>query len=130
MQGLQFLPQVRQLLVFPDPAAHYAPGGKTGTANMKDGRSYNTNKVRTSFVGIFPVTEPKYIIQVTLLNPKAIKDIAPYSNAGWNAKPVGLSIINEIAPYLNVAPVLDYRPPEFVQKAIDISLIKNRRKKQ
>lgn len=130
--------QLRQMMwavinwdpLFPDPAAHYAPGGKTGTANMKDGRSYNTNKVRTSFVGIFPVTEPKYIIQVTLLNPKAIKDIAPYSNAGWNAKPVGLSIINEIAPYLNVAPVLDYRPPEFVQKAIDISLIKNRRKKQ
>ncbi|MBQ4471762.1 MAG: penicillin-binding protein 2, partial [Alphaproteobacteria bacterium] len=111
-------------------AKHYAPGGKTGTANMKDGHSYNTNKVRTTFVGVFPVTDPKYIVQVTLLNPKKLKETSNYNNAGWNAKPVGLNIINEIAPYLNVAPVMDYQPPEFVQKAIDISLIKNGRKKK
>ncbi len=112
-----------------NPAKYYAVGGKTGTANMKDGRSYNTNKVRTSFVGVFPVNNPKYAVQVTLLNPKGIKETHMFNNAGWNAKFVGLTIINEIAPYLNVAPVLDYQPPEFVQKSIDISLIKNGRKK-
>ena len=113
-----------------NPAKHYAVGGKTGTANMKDGATYNTNKVRTSFVGVFPVNNPKYIVQVTLLNPKGIKETFMFNNAGWNAKTVGLTIINEIAPYLNVAPVLDYQPPEFVQKSIDISLIKNGRKKK
>lgn len=113
-----------------NPAKHYAVGGKTGTANMKDGHSYNTNKVRTSFVGVFPVTDPKYVVQVTLLNPKGIKETFMFNNAGWNAKTVGLNIINEIAPYLNVAPVLDYQPPEFVQKSIDISLIRNGRKKK
>ena len=113
-----------------NPAKYYAVGGKTGTANMKDGRSYNTNKVRTSFVGVFPVTEPKYVVQVTLLNPKGIKETFMFNNAGWNAKTVGLMIINEIAPYLNVAPVVDYQPPAFVQKSIDISLIKNGRKKK
>ena len=113
-----------------NPAKHYAVGGKTGTANMKDGHSYNTNKVRTSFVGVFPVTDPKYVVQVTLLNPKGIKETFMFNNAGWNAKTVGLNIINEIAPYLNVSPVTDYQPPEFVQKSIDISLIKNGRKKK
>ena len=113
-----------------NPAKHYAVGGKTGTANMKDGHSYNTNKVRTSFVGVFPVNDPKYIVQVTLLNPKGIKETYMFNNAGWNAKTVGLTIIKEIAPYLNVAPVTDYQPPEFVQKSIDISLIKNGRKKK
>ena len=113
-----------------NPAEHYLPGGKTGTANMKEGYSYNTNKVRTSFVGVFPVTDPKYIVEVTLLNPKKLKETAGYNNAGWNAKPVGLNIINEIAPYLNVAPVMDYTPPEFIQKSIDISLVKNGRKKK
>jgi len=112
-----------------NPAKHYAVGGKTGTANMKDGHSYNTNKVRTTFVGIFPVTEPKYIVQITLLNPKGIKETSMYNNAGWNAKTVGLNLINELAPYLNVSPVMDYQPPEFVQKAIETSLIKNGRKK-
>ena len=113
-----------------NPAKHYAVGGKTGTANMKEGHSYNTNKVRTSFVGVFPVNNPKYAVQVTLLNPKGIKETFMFNNAGWNAKTVGLNIINEIAPYLNIAPVTDYHPPEFVQKSIDISLIKNGRKKQ
>ncbi len=113
-----------------NPAKHYAVGGKTGTANMKDGHSYNINKVRTSFVGVFPVTDPKYIVQVTLLNPKGIKETHMFNNAGWNAKTVGLNLINEIAPYLNVAPVVDYQPPEFVQKSIDISLIRNGRKKK
>ena len=113
-----------------NPAKYYAVGGKTGTANMKDGRSYNTNKVRTSFVGVFPVTDPKYVVQVTLLNPKGIKETHMFNNAGWNAKQVGLLVINEIAPYLNVAPLMDYEPPEFVQKAIETSLIKNGRKKK
>ena len=113
-----------------NPAKHYAVGGKTGTANMKDGHSYNTNKVRTSFVGVFPVTDPKYIVQITLLNPKGIKETHMFNNAGWNAKTVGLNIINEIAPYLNVAPITNYQSPDFVQKAIDISLIKNGRKKK
>lgn len=113
-----------------NPAKHYAVGGKTGTANMKEGATYNTNKVRTSFIGVFPVTDPKYIVQVSLLNPKIIKEISNFNNAGWNAKPVGLAIINEIAPYLNVAPVMDYKPPEFVQKSIDISLVKNGRNKK
>ena len=112
-----------------NPAKHYAVGGKTGTANMKDGSSYNTNKVRTTFVGVFPVTEPKYVVQITLLNPKGIKETNMYNNAGWNAKAVGLNLINELAPYLNVAPVTDYQSPDFVQKAIEISLIKNGRKK-
>ncbi len=113
-----------------NPAKHYAVGGKTGTANMKEGHSYNTNKVRTSFVGVFPVNDPKYAVQVTLLNPKGIKETFMFNNAGWNAKTVGLNIINEIAPYLNIAPVTDYQPPEFVQQSIETSLIKNGRKKK
>ena len=113
-----------------NPAKHYAVGGKTGTANMKEGHSYNTNKVRTSFVGVFPVNNPKYAVQVTLLNPKGIKETFMFNNAGWNAKTVGLNIINEIAPYLNIAPVTDYQPPAFVQQSIETSLIKNGRKKK
>ena len=104
-------------------------GGKTGTANMKDGRSYNTKKVRTSFVGVFPITDPKYAVQITLSDPKVIPETNGFNNAGWNAKPVGLALINELAPYLNVAPVTDYHPPEFVQQAIERSLsIRNKRK--
>ncbi len=113
-----------------NPAKHYAVGGKTGTANMTETSGYDTNKQRTTFVGVFPVNNPKYAVLVTLMNPKAIKETHNFSNAGWNAKPVGLNIIAEIAPYLNVAPVPDYEPAEFVQKSIDISLIKNKRKKE
>ena len=115
--------------VIKNPAKYYAVGGKTGTANMKEGHGYNTNKIRTSFVGVFPVTDPKYAVQITLLNPKGISETSGFNNAGWNAKTVGLTLIAEMAPYLNIAPIPDYKPDDFVQKSIDISLIKNGRKK-
>lgn len=110
-------------------AKHYAVGGKTGTANIKEQGGYNTDKIRASFVGVFPIDYPKYLVQVTLLNPQRLEETLMLNNAGWNARPTGLNIITEIAPYLNVAPVTDYQPPEYVQQAIETSLIKNKRKK-
>ena len=113
-----------------NPAAAYAVGGKTGTANIKTSSGYDTKKVRTSFIGVFPVNDPKYAVLVTLISPKAIKETYSFNNAGWNAKPVGLNIIKEIAPYLNVAPVTDLDLPKYVSDSVEISLIKNGRKKK
>lgn len=113
-----------------NPASAFAVGGKTGTANIKTSGGYDTKKVRTSFIGVFPVNDPKYAVLVTLINPKAIKETYSFNNAGWNAKPVGLNIIKEIAPYLNVAPISDLELPKYVKDSIEISLIKNGRKKK
>ncbi len=102
-----------------NPVYGYAVGGKTGTANLiKNGR-YVEGTSRTSFVSAFPMNEPKYAVMVTLENPKRIKETYNFNTAGWNAKPTGLQIIAQIAPYLGIAPEEPWAQPAYMQRAIE-----------
>lgn len=104
-----------------NPVAKYAVGGKTGSANLIENGKYVKGSLRTTFVGVFPMNAPKYIVMVVLEDPKRIKETWNFNTAGWNAKPIGLEIIAQIAPHLGVKPVEDYTPPKYVQRAIEIS---------
>ncbi|MGO9172582.1 MAG: peptidoglycan D,D-transpeptidase FtsI family protein [Rhodomicrobium sp.] len=76
-------------------------GGKTGTAlKVKDG--HYTHDVVNSFVAVLPVTDPKYLILVTLDEPKA--ETADKNEAGYNAAPTAGAIAQRIAPMLDVLP--------------------------
>ena len=78
--------------------------GKTGTAHRNTGRSgYNTSR-RTTFVGAFPKSKPKYILTVFMDDPKPSKETYGYATAGWNAAPVSGRIIARMAPLLGVQP--------------------------
>ncbi len=111
-----------------DPIYGYAVGGKTGTANMiKNGR-YVEGTSRTSFIGVFPMNNPKYAVLVTMENPKKLKETFNFNNAGWNAKPTGLKIIEQIAPYLGIAPAEPWAQPEYMKRSIESSLIANKRR--
>lgn len=106
----------------------YAVGGKTGSANLlKDGR-YIEGALRTTFVAAFPMTAPQYAVLVMLENPKKIKETFMMNAAGWNAKPTGLQLISQIAPYLGVAPVGSWSQPAYIEQAIERS--KNYKKKR
>lgn len=81
--------------------------GKTGTAHRNTGRSgYNTSR-RTTFVGAFPKSKPKYILTVVMDDPKPSKETYGYATAGWNAAPVSGKIISRMAPLLGVQPIFD-----------------------
>ncbi|MBR5130621.1 MAG: penicillin-binding protein 2 [Alphaproteobacteria bacterium] len=103
------------------PVAKYAVGGKTGSANLIENGKYVKGKLRTTFVGVFPMNEPKYAVLVVLEDPQRIKETWNFNTAGWNAKPIALEIIANIAPHLGVQPVEEYKLPVYVQKAIDIT---------
>ncbi|MGB3977336.1 MAG: penicillin-binding protein 2 [bacterium] len=45
--------------------------GKTGTAMMMENGSYASQKRRASFVGFFPVQNPRFVIALSIVNPKA-----------------------------------------------------------
>ncbi len=76
-------------------------GGKTGTAlKVKDG--HYTHDVVNSFVAIVPAADPKYLILVTLDEPKA--ETADKIEAGYNAAPTAGAIVKRIAPMLDVLP--------------------------
>ncbi|MBR6232008.1 MAG: penicillin-binding protein 2 [Alphaproteobacteria bacterium] len=110
------------------PIKTYAVGGKTGSANLIINGKYVEKRLRTTFVGAFPMNDPKYIVMVSMTDPKGIKETFGFNAAGWNAKAVGVNIIGEIAPYLGVAPVEDWKQPAYIEKAFERSLAHKKRK--
>lgn len=106
----------------------YNIGGKTGTANLIRNGKYTEGSSRTTFVGVFPMNDPKYAVMVTLENPKKLKETYGFNNAGWNAKPTGMKIIEQIAPYLGIAPGEQWEQPAYMRRAIEISREKNKGK--
>jgi cell division protein FtsI (penicillin-binding protein 3) len=83
-------------------AAGYEVGGKTGTAEKLVGRSYSRNRQITSFVGIFPSSDPKYLVFTMFDEPKGNKESFGFATAGWTAAPAVGRVIARIAPLLGV----------------------------
>lgn len=90
--------------------AGYEVGGKTGTANTLVGRSYQKGSNMTSFVGAFPMRNPKYMVLIMIDRPQAVEGTYGFNAAGWNAAPVAGKVIGRIAPLLHVAPSLNTHP--------------------
>ncbi len=105
-----------------DPIKAYAVGGKTGSANLLKNGKYVQGSLRTTFVCAFPMNAPKYAVLVVLENPQRIKETFNFNTAGWNAKPTGLQIVSEIAPYLGVPAQGEWKQPSYMVRAIDTSL--------
>jgi len=101
------------------PVAMYAVGGKTGSRQILENGKYVEGKLRTSFVGAFPMNNPKYLVLVSIDDPKKLKENFKFNTAGWNAKPIGLQIIADIAPYLGVEPIESWTQPEYMTRALD-----------
>ncbi|MFA5040852.1 MAG: penicillin-binding protein 2 [Bdellovibrionales bacterium] len=84
----------------------YLVGGKTGTADKLDAkRQYVSNKRRSSFVGLFPINAPKYIVFAMLDDPKGNAKTKGFATAGWVVAPTVSNIITQIAPLLGIAPL-------------------------
>jgi cell division protein FtsI (penicillin-binding protein 3) len=85
-------------------APGYRVGGKTGTAEKLLNGHYTSSAVVTTFAGVFPMDEPKYVIVAMLDDPKATKDTYGFHTAGWNVAPVVSKTVSRIAPMLGVRP--------------------------
>ena len=85
-------------------APGYRVGGKTGTADKVVNGRYSSNLVMTTFAGVFPMDEPRYVMVVMLDEPKATAETFGFRYAGWNVAPVVSQTISRIAPMLGVRP--------------------------
>jgi cell division protein FtsI (penicillin-binding protein 3) len=85
-------------------APGYRVGGKTGTAQKIIGGRYSNSLNVTSFAGVFPMDEPRYVIVVMLDEPKATPETYGFTTAGWNVAPVVSKTVSRIAPMLGVRP--------------------------
>ena len=75
-------------------------GGKTGTARKsKDKEGYYDNKIVTSFIGVFPVENPKYILFILFDDPKNENSLLEYYG-GNTAAPIFSKIVEKISPIL------------------------------
>ena len=91
-------------------APGYRVGGKTGTAQKLINGHYSQTINITSFAGVFPMDDPRYVIVVMLDEPKATKDTYGFTTAGWNVAPVVSKTVSRIAPMLGVAPNMSREP--------------------
>lgn len=79
-------------------------GGKTSTAKKSDGfGGYFEKKVLTSFLGVFPIEKPEYLLLVLFDEPnKGINSPIPYSSN--TAAPIFANIVERISPILGIKP--------------------------
>jgi len=91
-------------------APGYRVGGKTGTAQKLINGHYSQTVNITSFAGVFPMDDPRYVIVAMLDEPKATKETYGFTTAGWNVAPVVSGTISRIAPMLGIAPDMNREP--------------------
>ena len=77
----------------------YSVGGKSGTARKQEGRGYASNKYRSWFVGIAPISQPRIVVAVMVDEP---------SNGNYYggavAAPVFSQVVQQTLSRLNVLP--------------------------
>jgi cell division protein FtsI (penicillin-binding protein 3) len=90
----------------------YEVGGKTGTARKAINGIYSKEKKINTFVSMFPISKPKYVLLVMLDEPKSAPDFVyefssgykltgeTRNTAGWNTVIVAGNIIEKIGPIL------------------------------
>ncbi len=84
----------------------YEVAGKTGTADKpKPSGGYYDEKVIATFASVFPASNPKYTLIVSLDEPEIEAVGERRRTAGWTAVPVAAEIIARVAPILNLRPI-------------------------
>lgn len=83
----------------------YLVGGKTGSADKAKKGKYDRNAILSSFVGVFPMNNPKYVVFVMFDEPKGNRSTGGYATGGMVAAPAVKKIIEQAAPLLGVQPV-------------------------
>lgn len=99
--------QMKQLLLnavnsseayWPNKPSGYAICGKTGTAQIAIGGTYDPTQTVASFIGFLPCDRPKFITLVLYREPKS----SPWGSE--TAAPTFFEIANKLILYYNIAP--------------------------
>ncbi len=83
----------------------YFVGGKTGTAQkVGPGGRYLANARISSFTGMFPAYDPRYVVYIMIDEPKPRRDTHGFATGGWVAAPAAREVIERIGPLLGYLP--------------------------
>jgi cell division protein FtsI (penicillin-binding protein 3) len=108
-------------------APGYLVGGKTGTAEEVGRHGYAHKELLSSFVGVFPINTPRYVIMVSIDQPHANAKSMGEATGGWVAAPAVSRIVQRMAPIVGIPPV-DEESPE-IRRAllVDFALTPGRK---
>jgi cell division protein FtsI (penicillin-binding protein 3) len=101
-------------------APGYLVGGKTGTAEKVDGKHYSRHELLSSFIGVFPINDPRYFIMVSIDQPHGNTLSHGYATGGWTAAPAVSRIVQRMAPIEGIEPI-DENAPE-IRRALMVDL--------
>jgi cell division protein FtsI (penicillin-binding protein 3) len=83
----------------------YEVGGKTGTAEkVGHGGGYAKKALFSSFVGAFPMSDPKFLVLVSLDEPKGLPETGGYATGGMVSAPSVKVIIDDIIALYGILP--------------------------
>lgn len=95
----------------------YRVGGKTGSAEKVSAQGgYARKSLLSSFVGAFPIDDPRYVILAMLDEPHGTKQTGGFATGGAVAAPTVGRLVTRLAPLLGLEPV-DRPPVRSVQNA-------------
>lgn len=83
----------------------YEVGGKTGTAEKAGKAGYREKALISSFIGAFPMRAPRYVVMVSIDEPKGTKETGGYATGGWVAAPSVKAIIERITVLYGIPPL-------------------------
>jgi cell division protein FtsI (penicillin-binding protein 3) len=102
-------------------APGYLIGGKTGTAEKVAGGRYEKHGLLSSFIGVFPITEPRYVVMICIDEPHGTKESHGFATGGWTAAPAVARVVQRMAPLVGIQPV-DEESPEIRRSLLVDSL--------
>lgn len=83
----------------------YEIGGKTGTAEkVGKGGGYAKKALFSSFVASFPMSDPKFLVLVSLDEPKGLPETGGYATGGQVSAPSVKAIIQNIVSLYGILP--------------------------
>ncbi len=85
-------------------ARGYRVGGKTGTADKLAKGRYSSDSHIASFVGAFPIDDPRYVVFAMVDEPKGQARTYGYATGGWVAAPLVRRVVERAAGILGVPP--------------------------
>jgi len=102
-------------------APGYLVGGKTGTAEKEVAGRYAHHKLISSFVGAFPINDPRYLVMAVLDEPKGTKETFNFATGGWVAAPVVKNVVERMGPLVGMTPVDPEAPDLRRDLAVNVS---------
>ncbi|MDB6175936.1 penicillin-binding protein 2 [Paracoccus sp. Z330] len=96
----------------------YEIAGKTGTADKpRPAGGYYKDKVVATFASLFPASDPKYVLIVTLDEPSVVNARGRESRtAGATAVPVAAELVRRLAPLLGLEARTDEKLPKIAAR--------------